>query len=76
MTIFAPLVTKIPNIEIGRTLKMREDLIDLRAKDNEKKINPLWKVWHICWMPDDRIIKNLLFGTMEGTEKKGGPNRE
>lgn len=35
-----------------------------------------WLFGHICQMPGDRIIKNLIFVTIEDTGKKRRPNRE
>ena len=31
---------------------------------------------HICRMKNDRKIKSVMMGTMEGTGKRGRPNRE
>ena len=31
---------------------------------------------HICRMKEDRKIKALMFGIMEGTNKRGRPHRE
>jgi len=35
-----------------------------------------WKLqlfWHICRMPDDRLLKTLLFGMVEGERRPGRP---
>jgi len=31
---------------------------------------------HICWMEDNRKLKTLMFGIVDGTNKRGRPCRE
>jgi len=38
----------------------------------ERKLNLFG---HICRMQDDRLIKQAVFGIMDGTNKKGRPRR-
>lgn len=57
---------KIPNTEIRKKLNIGEDLLQKLMKRKPT----LYAV-----LPDNQIIiKNLLLGTLEGTEMKGRPN--
>jgi len=31
---------------------------------------------HICRMPDDRLIKHVVFGTIDGKNKRGRPKKD
>ena len=33
-------------------------------------------IWHICKMMDNRLVKEVMFGTMEWESRRGRPSRE
>ena len=58
------------------------------SKEVRKKVEPGYNVvqqvirrklglfGHVCRMKDDRLVKSVMFGMMEGTNKKGRPKRK
>lgn len=61
---------KITNLEIRKRLGLKEDLVQaiMRRK--------LQLFGHICRMDNCRKIKSVMLGVVEGTGRKGRPNRE
>jgi hypothetical protein len=61
---------KINNDEVYKRVDMTENLM-------QKIIQRKLKLFgHICRMKDDRKIKTLMFGIMEGNKTRGRPHRE
>lgn len=61
---------KITNIEVRRRLNSRTDMIQTIMK------RKLTLFGHICRMGDDRKLKSIMLGIMEGSGRKGRPCRE
>ena len=61
---------KVTNIELYKRIRLKENIMQklIRRK--------LGLFGHICRMKDDRKIKTLMFGRMEGTNRRGRPHRE
>jgi len=61
---------KIRNIDLCGLIQLMENIM-------QKLIGrKLGLFGHICRMHNNRKIKELMFGRMEGTNKRGRPNRE
>jgi len=57
------------NEEIRAVVQRKETVVDtIRVR----KLQPFG---HICRMPDDRLLKTLLFGMVEGVRRPGRPAR-
>ena len=61
---------KVTNTEVRVRLGIGEDLFQAVMR---RKLNLFG---HICRMSSDRKIKSVMLGIMDGTGKKGRPNRE
>ena len=61
---------KIRNEELYQRVQVEENLM---SKVIKRKMNLFG---HICRMTDDRKIKTLVFGVMEGRNRRGRPHRE
>ena len=61
---------KVSNEEVYKRVEMTENLMQ---KVIQRKLGLFG---HICRMREDRKIKALVFGIMEGTNKRGRPHRE
>ena len=61
---------KVPNKEVRKKVKTGYNLVQqvIRRK--------LGLFGHVCRMKDYRLVKSVMFGMMEGTNKKGRPKRE
>ena len=57
------------NEEIRAVVQRKETVIDAIRM---RKLQPFG---HICRMPDDRLLKTLLFGMVEGERRPGRPAR-
>ena len=61
---------KVSNTELYDRIGPRENLMQKTIK------RKLGLFGHICRMGNDRIIKTVVFGGMEGSNKRGRPHRE
>jgi hypothetical protein len=61
---------KVTNVEVRRTLHIEDDLLQNVMK------RKLCLFGHICRMDNSRKIKSVMMGIMEGTGRRGRPNRE
>ena len=61
---------KVTNSEFKRRLGVE---VDIFQRLMERKMNFFG---HACRMSDDRLIKTVIFGEMEGTNRRGRPRRE
>ena len=61
---------KINNEEVYRRIQVKENLMQ---KIIQRKLRLFG---HICRMKDDRKIKTLVFGMMDGKNRRGRPHRE
>ena len=61
---------RVTNEEIRRRLNLRENIVQMIIK---RKLNFFG---HICRMRNDRKVKTVMLGEMEGTGRRGRPNRE
>ena len=61
---------KVPNKEVRKKVKTGYNVVQqvIRRK--------LGLFGHVYRMKDDRLVKSVMFGMMEGTNKKGRPKRE
>ena len=64
------MATKITNEETRKRVSSKRNIIQ-RIK--EGKLNLLG---HICRVKDGRLVKEMVFGKMEGKPKRGRPKRE
>ena len=61
---------KVTNAELYKRIRQKENIM-------QKLIGRKLRLFgHICRMKDDRKIKTLMFGRMEGTNRRGRPHRE
>ena len=61
---------KVTNAELYKRIRQKENIM-------QKLIGRKLRLFgHICRMKDDRKIKALMFGRMEGTNRRGRPHRE
>ena len=61
---------KVSNEELYRRIQPKENLM-------QKIIQRMLRLFgHICRMSNDRKIKTLMFGIMDGPNKRGRPHRE
>ena len=58
------------NEEIRRRLNIRENIVQMIIR---RKLNLFG---HICRMSNDRKVKTVMLGEMDGTGRRGRPNRE
>lgn len=63
-------IEKISNEEVYKRIQLKETLLQ------KVKRRKLGFFGHICRMKEDRKIKTLLFGIMDGANKRGRPHRE
>ena len=61
---------RITNVEIRRRVGNKKNIVQLIM---ERKLNLFG---HICRMKDERLVKGVMFGIMEGQAQRGRPNRE
>ena len=61
---------KITNEEVRRRTRRKQNIVQTVMK---RKLNLFG---HICRMDDGRMVKTVVFGMMEGTNRKGRPRRE
>ena len=61
---------KVTNIEVRRRLNIKENIIQTIIKRKMALFG------HICRMDNDRKIKTVMLGEMDGTGRRGRPNRE
>ena len=61
---------KISNTEVRRRVGSTKNIVQVIM---ERKLRLFG---HISRMEDDRLVKNVLFGTMEGQTRRGRPSRE
>jgi hypothetical protein len=61
---------KITNEEVRRRIGRKQNIVQTIMK---RKLNLFG---HICRMDDARLVKTVVFGMMEGTNRKGRPRRE
>ncbi len=61
---------KVTNVEVRRRLMIDETLMHVIMK------RKLALFGHICRMEDNRKIKNVMFGMLDGSGKRGRPARE
>ena len=61
---------KIRNSEIRRRLLVKEDLVQVVMR------RKLSLFGHICRMENERKIKSVMLGSMDGKGKRGRPKRE
>ena len=64
------MAKKITNEEIAKRIGSKRNIIQ-RIK--ERKLNLFG---HICRLEDSRLVKEVVFGVMEGKTKRGGSNRK
>ena len=58
------------NEEVRRRTRRKQNIVQTVMK---RKLNLFG---HICRMDDGRMVKTVVFGMMEGTNRKGRPRRE
>ena len=63
-------IQKVTNVEVRRRLEIREDLLQKVMK------RKLGLFGHICRMGNERKIKSVMLGSMDGTGRRGRPCRE
>src|SRR5260221_9900866 len=63
-------VQKVTNVEVRRKLNISEDLMQVIMR------RKLGLFGHIYRMDNSRKIKCIMLGTMDGTGRRGRPNRE
>lgn len=63
-------VEKITNEELYRRIQPKQTMLE-RVKQRKLQL-----FGHICRMKEDRKIKALMFGIMEGANKRGRPHKE
>src|SRR6218665_420798 len=61
---------KITNVEVRRRVQCKKNIIQQLM---DRKLN-LFE--HICRMKDNRLVKEVMFGTMEGELRRGRPCRK
>jgi hypothetical protein len=61
---------RIKNVEIRRRVGNNKNIVQLIM---ERKLNLFG---HICRMKDDRLVKCVVFGIMDGQSRRGRPSRE
>ena len=61
---------KVSNEEVYKKIQPKETLMQ---KVIQRKLRLFG---HICRMKDDRKIKTIMLGIMDGSNKKGRPHRE
>ncbi|HMW60562.1 MAG TPA: reverse transcriptase domain-containing protein, partial [Leptospiraceae bacterium] len=61
---------KITNVEIRKRLAVKKNLLQ------EVMGRKLTLFGHICRMNDGRMVKDILFGMMDGKSRRGRPSRE
>ena len=61
---------KITNSQIRHRLDVKKNVVQMIM---ERKIKLFG---HICRMDDNRLVKNVLFGIMDGQNMRGRPSRE
>src|SRR6218665_1793828 len=61
---------KITNEEVRRSVQYKKNIIQ---QIMERKLNLFG---HTCRMKDNRLVKEVMFGTMEGEMRRGRPCRE
>ena len=61
---------KITNIEVRRRMKTTSNIVQEVVK---RKMNMFG---HICRMPQGRLVKKVMLGTMDGNNRRGRPKRE
>lgn len=61
---------KVTNVEVRKRLKIEDDLFQTVMK------RKLGLFGHISRMNNERKIKSVMMGIMEGTGRRGRPNRE
>jgi len=61
---------KITNVEVRSRVGTTRNIIQLIM---ERKLNLFG---HICRMDDQRLVKNVMFGMVDGTSLRGSPSRE
>ena len=61
---------RITNVEVRRRIGNNRNIIQLIMK---RKLNLFG---HICRMGDERLVKCVVFGMMEGQTRRGRPSRE
>jgi len=69
-------VTEDSLVRESRSTKFRRQLgveADIFQRLVERKLKFFG---HVCRMNDDRLIKTVIFGDMEGTNRRGRPRRE
>ena len=61
---------KVSNAELYRRIHLKENIMQ---KLIQRKLGMFG---HICRMSDDRKIKALMFGRIDGANRRGRPHRE
>jgi len=61
---------KITNIEIRQRLGIKKNVMQLIM---ERKLKLFWHIWR---MDDNRLVKNVVFGIIDGLNRRGRPRRE
>ena len=61
---------KITNEEVRNRVRCRKNMVQ---QIMERKLN-LFE--HMCRMKDNRLVKEVMFGMMEGETRRGRPCRE
>jgi hypothetical protein len=61
---------KVSNTELYRRIQLKENIMQ---KPIQRKLGVFG---HICRMSDERKIEALMFGRMDGTNRRGRPHRE
>jgi len=61
---------RITNEEIRAVVQRKETVVDTI------RMRKLQLFGHICRMPDDRLLKTLMFGMDEGERRPGRPARK
>jgi len=62
--------TKVTNEKLYRNIQLAETLLQKVIQRNLRLFG------HICRMNNNRKIKTLVFGTMDGSNRRGRPHRE